>query len=318
MLDFTIRLVSSENALSALLSRLEASPALALDIETVNWWNRAAERIALIQLAFREGPNLRVAVIDALADFDLEPLRAPLELSTATKAIHNAAYDAVRLSRHLRIHTSPVHDTMMAARRGGERRYSLQSQAQTHIGVQLDKSGQRADWSLRPLPVKQLRYAALDAVCTLLLYENQIERGLGGRYQTRSVEQGHQSLLPLSEAPAHAHMEDVTPTEAVVADVGTLAAEGLTRAAFALLGVVTELSGRYSPERLAASAGSERVGLAGWIIDRTIGPETDIDEETAKLEIAELCERELIKITAGRRMEATDSGARLWQQVKPS
>jgi len=318
MLDFTLRLVNSENALAALVPRLETAPAIALDIETVNWWNREAERIALIQLAFREGRHLRVAVIDALADFDLEPLlRAPLELGMTMKAIHNAAYDAPRLSRHLRIHASPIHDTMLAARRSGEKRYSLQAQAQAHLGIRLDKSEQRGDWSLRPLPMKQLRYAALDAACTLLLYDNQIERGLGGSYRPRSEEQLQQSSLPLGEAPAQATAGrgNIPPA---MAGVPTSAAEGLSGSALALLGVVTEMSGRYSPERLAVSAGSERVGLAGWIIDKVVGAETDIDEETAKLVIVELCERRLIEITAERRMEATESGTRLWHQVKPS
>ena len=91
MPDFTIRLINGEDALAALVQRLEVSPALALDIETVNWWNREAERVALIQLAFRESARLRVAVINALADFDLAPLRAPLELSGVTKAVHNIA-----------------------------------------------------------------------------------------------------------------------------------------------------------------------------------------------------------------------------------
>jgi 3'-5' exonuclease len=314
MLDFTIRLVNSEAALAALVARLEAPPAIALDIETVKWWDRQAERVALIQLAFREGRDLRVAIIDALADFDLTLLRAPLELSTATKAIHNAAYDAVRLSRHYRIHPSPIHDTMLVARRNGEKRYSLQAQAQTHLGIQLDKSEQRADWGLRPLPMKQLRYAALDAACTLLLYENQIERGLGGSYHPRDRERLQQNSLPLREAATH--ISPISDIPAVA--VGASSAEGLNASALALLGVVTELNGRYSPERLAASAGGERVGLAGWIIDQAIGTETDIDEETAKLEIAGLCERGLIKITVARRMEATEAGARLWQQVKPS
>jgi len=49
---------------------LEASPTLALDIKTFNLWNREAERVAIIQLAFREGGYLCVAVVDALADFD--------------------------------------------------------------------------------------------------------------------------------------------------------------------------------------------------------------------------------------------------------
>ena len=53
-----------------------------------------------------------------------------------TKPIHNAAYDAVRLSHHFRIYASPIHDTMLAARRRGEKRYSLRAQAQPHIGGQ--------------------------------------------------------------------------------------------------------------------------------------------------------------------------------------
>ena len=82
--------------------------------------------------------------------------------------------------------------------------------------------------------------------------------------------------------------------------------------------VVTELAGRYSPERLAASAGSERVGLAGWIIDRALGAEAELDEETARAEIAELCARGLARVGEGRRLEATEAGASLWREIKPA
>src|ERR1044072_9289614 len=196
MLDFSIKLISSRQDLTSLAARLNSVSALALDIETVNWWDRQVERVSLVQLAFREGPQLRVAVIDTIAEIDLDHLRSPLVLDTVTKAIHNAAYDAVRLSRHFRIHTSPIHDTMLAARRSGEKRYSLQAQAQARLRVQLDKSEQRGDWSRRPLTVKQLRYAALDAVCTLLLYEDQIARGLSASYQLREMGQSPQTSLP--------------------------------------------------------------------------------------------------------------------------
>lgn len=258
--------------------------------------------------------KLRVAVIDVLAGCEMETLCPALERSTVTKAIHNASYDAVRLSRHFHIDTSPIHDTMLAARRSGEKRYSLKAQAQSHLGIQLDKSAQRGDWSRRPLTTQQLSYAALDAVCTLLLYEDQIGRGLLGSYQPRGKAQRLQTSLPLSD--------DSTPIPGLreipkVADSEATAGEALPAPAMALLGVVTELAGRYSPERLAISAGSERVGLAGWIIDHAVGPETDIDEDTAKLELAELCERGLITINAARRLEATEAGARLWTQLKP-
>lgn len=315
MLDFNIKLINSPQALSSLAARLEVAPALALDIETVNWWDRQVERVSLIQLAFREGGRLRVAVIDALAGLDLDHLRPGLESSPITKAIHNAAYDAVRLSRHYRIHTSPIHDTMLAARRSGEKRYSLQAQAQAHLKLQLDKSEQRGDWSQRPLSLKQLRYAALDAACTLLLYENQKARGLSANYQLREVAQSTQTSLPLSEA------EHPLPDLAGVANAAKVEAsttEELNAPVRALLGVVTELNGRYSPERLAVSADMERVGLAGWVIDRVLGSEADLDEETARLGIAELIERGLVSLNAARRLEATESGTRLWARLKPA
>jgi len=144
MPDFNIKLVSSQQDLVSLTARLDTASAIAIDIETVNWWDRRIERVALVQVAFRENHQLRVAIVDALAKLDLEPLRPHLEHSTVMKVMHNAAYDAVHLANHFRIHTSPIHDTMLAARRGGEKRYSLQAQAQTHLRVHLevvDKSG---------------------------------------------------------------------------------------------------------------------------------------------------------------------------------
>jgi hypothetical protein len=314
MLDFSIKLISRPHDLTVLVARLDVVPALALDIETINWWDRQVERVALIQLAFREGIHLRVAVIDALAGLSLDHLRPCLESNLVTKAIHNAAYDAVRLSRHYRIHTSPIHDSMLAARRSGEKRYSLQAQAQAHLGFQLDKSEQRGDWAQRPLTLKQLRYAALDAVCTLLLYEHQIARGLSASYQLRETAQSTQTSLPLSDAARPAPGLEEKPE---VAGAQAFPADALDAPTLAVLGVVTELTGRYSPERLAVSADSARVGLSGWIIDRVLGRETDIDEDTARLGIAELIERGLVTLNAARRLEATKSGARLWTQLKP-
>ncbi|MDQ3802916.1 MAG: ribonuclease D [Acidobacteriota bacterium] len=315
MLDFSIKLVTGPRELDSLAARLESAPALALDLETADWWDRRAERVALVQLAFREGRRLRVAVVDALAGLDLGRLRTPLELGAVTKAIHNAAYDAERLSRHFRIRAAPIHDTMLAARRGGEKRCSLQAQAEAHLGIRLDKGEQRGDWGRRPLTAGQLRYAALDAACTLLLYEDQMARGLSAGYRPREEGRSRQTSLPLGDASRATPDPGERPR---VVGGGAPAAEGLHAPAIALLGVVTELAGRYSPERLAVSAGSERVGLMGWIIDRALGAEADLDEDTARVEIAELCERGLARLDAGRRLEATEAGARLWREVKPA
>ncbi len=310
MLNHMVEFINDESALTAAVERINNAPAMALDIETVNWWDRETERISLVQLAYREDDKTRVAVVDLLAGLDPESLRHPLELSLKIKAIHNASYDAVRLARHLRISTSPIHDTMLAARRSGERRCSLQAQVETHLGLRLDKTEQRGDWSRRPLSEEQLRYASLDAACTLLLYELQITRGLRGDYQLRTEVEKTQVSLPLAEGGLQINFSERVAAEPTY----TTADPGLS--GLVLLGIITELSGRYSPEQLVASVGSERIGLAGWIIDRALGFDEAIDEANARQEIATLCECGLVRLSPSRRLEATNAGAKFWQDHK--
>ena len=309
--DFTLKFVKDARALQRLSDTLTALPAFALDIETADWWNRHRERIAIIQIAFRAEGRVRVIIIDALAGFDLEPLRLSLAQSSALKIIHNAGFDATRLEKHYGFNVAPIFDTMLAARRSGERKYSLKAQAETYLDLQLDKSARGSDWSRRPLDVRQLHYAALDPYATLLLYENQRDRNLTGEYRSRPAIESAQSLLPLNESPP-------SPVEPLAAQISPLADEAspptaLAEEAVALLGIITELPTRYSPGALAASVGVERVGLAGWIIDRRLGADAEPDEETVKLAIADLCENKLVRITDTRRLEATETGAQLWR-----
>src|SRR5438105_1521077 len=211
-LDYRISFINDQPRLLAFCEGLGSVPALALDIETVNWWSPHSEHVALIQLAYRAGGELRVAVVDALAPLDPAILRRPLELNSTTKVIHNAAFDAVRLARHYKISAAPIHDTMLAARRGGEKRYSLKAQAEKHLNLPLDKGARQSDWGLRPLYPKQLSYAALDAVAALLLYEHQVNRGLKGDYRLRAGDADEQVALPLSSPFPHAsQVGEATP-----------------------------------------------------------------------------------------------------------
>ncbi len=317
--NYRIAFINNQDRLAALCESLAPVSALALDIETVNWWNQQHERVALLQLAYRERRELRVAVIDTLARLDLSVLRPALESNLATKAIHNAAFDATRLARHFEIVTTPIFDTMLAARRNGERRYSLQAQASQHLNLPLDKRTQTSDWGLRPLSPTQLDYAARDAAATLMLYEHQRGRSLRGEYHVRAGVSSTQTALPLiASLPGKRTLKK----ERVAAETRpmqeSMSAEDtpLSVASLALLGIITELPSRYSPEQLAVSLGDERVGLAGWIIDRMLGTETDVDEAEAKMLIADLHQRKLIAITPTRRMEASAAGGKLWQQHK--
>ena len=298
------------------------TPAFALDIETIDWWNRHQERIALIQIAFRFNGQPKVAVIDTLVGLDLEPLRAPLEQSSILKIIHNAGFDATRLSKHYDFHVTPIHDTMLAARRAGERKYSLQAQTAIHLKLTLEKSARQSDWSRRPLNNRQLYYAALDSYSTLLLYENQTARNLNGEYRLKTVvDSSQQVMLPLEDSPSvKPNKLSLSSKENTVEETGSMLSglpeKELYAVAASILGIVAELPSRYGPEQLSVSLGAERVGLAGWIVDNRLGRDAELDEETVKITIADLCERGLLRMTETRRLEATEAGMQVWRQLK--
>lgn len=316
MSDYSVELVNDQTRLSRLIDRLVSTSVIALDIETVNWWNRHQEQIALIQIAFRSGRQPKVAIVDTLAKLDVTPLRVPLEQNTVTKVIHNAVFDATRLNNHYQFKVAPIYDTMIAARRSGEKRYSLKAQAASHLNLHLDKAGQQSDWSRRPLRTIQIHYAALDAVAALLLYENQISRKLDGSFQLKEKVSSQQATLPLIDSQETNILPGRHDGEYISEEKSFAVQNDLPPAQIALLGIITELPSRYHPDQLSVSVGSERIGLAGWIIDRILGREADLDETTAKLEIAGLCEQNLVRITATRRLEATEKGTLLWNRLK--
>lgn len=245
---------------------------------------------------------------------DLNALNLPLNHSSVVKIIHNAGFDATRLSKHYNFNPNPIFDTMLAARRNGDRKYSLKAQAEIHLNLHLDKRTQTSDWSLRPLKYQQLYYAALDPYATLLLCENQLQRGLEGIYRLKPPVSSTQNLLPLDNSTTLFNTSDVNvPTK--VEDSSSKCE--LSEEAVALLGIITEMPTRYSPASLAASVGSEeRVGIMGWIIDKRLGADAEPDDEAVKLAINNLCDRGFVEITETRRLKATETGESLWQSVK--
>ncbi len=319
MADYNIEIINNQSKLANLVAHLAAASVFAIDIETVDWWNRHQERIALIQLAFRTQRGIKVVVIDALGELDLKTLGAPLESTSTTKIIHNAAFDATRLFNHYQFKVAPIHDTMLAARRNGEKTCSLQAQAAVHLNLHLDKGAQRSDWSRRPLDLKQISYAALDAYAALQLYQHQIKKNLNGAYRLKDSS-SVQGQLPLGDSPEPVRLpitQEVPAREQNNISLETdFCIMDLPASLTALLGIISELPTRYGPDQLAVSVGSDRVGLAGWIVDRTLGKDSDFDEGTARLVIADLLERKLVKMTDTRRLEATPEGNDLWRKLK--
>ena len=148
--------IESTEALDSWVSGLDGGP-LALDTEADSF-HHYREKVCLVQLSAQG----RHALIDPLASIDFTPIAATLSSSAVRKLLHGADYDVRLLSRDFGLVVSGLADTMIAARLAGEPAYGLAALLEKYLGVALDKSHQRADWSRRPLPAAMRDYAVAD------------------------------------------------------------------------------------------------------------------------------------------------------------
>ncbi len=152
-------LVADARALDALLAELAAHPSddVALDTEADSF-HHYFEKVCLLQLA----RNGTAWLVDPLARLDLVPLFGAL--STRRLLLHGADYDLRLLSRGHGFTPRALFDTMLAAQLLGEKEIGLAALLSSRLGVTLDKSSQRADWSRRPLSPTLVHYAASDVL----------------------------------------------------------------------------------------------------------------------------------------------------------
>src|SRR5439155_3322668 len=73
-----------------------------------------------------------------------------------------ADYDLRILHRDFGFTISNLIDTSICAQLLGYEAIGLAALLEKHFGLKLDKSHQRADWAMRPLPPAMLEYAATD------------------------------------------------------------------------------------------------------------------------------------------------------------
>ncbi len=159
-----VRLVSDEAELRALCADLHTRPLIALDVETT----LGDHELCLVQIGVPE----YTVIIDARSIVDLGPLAAVLETTAVTKVIHNATFEREVFSQ-LGISILGVVDTVVVSRRVRGRQpegHSLAAASRRELGLRLDKSQQKSDWTRRPLTSAQLDYAALDAEVLLDLH----------------------------------------------------------------------------------------------------------------------------------------------------
>lgn len=173
--DFTY--INDAESLRWLAVDLSQEALIALDTES-NSLYAYRERVCLVQLSTRHADY----IIDPFAVEDLSPLGVILSDPNIKKVLHAAEYDLVTLKRDYGFTVSNLFDTMLAARLLGIGEFGLAALIERYFGVQLDKSHQRDNWGVRPLPSDSLRYAQMDThyLPTLhdMLYDELQAKGL--------------------------------------------------------------------------------------------------------------------------------------------
>lgn len=147
--------------------------AVALDVEA-NGLFAYRPKLCAMQVAWREGSDIFVAVIDSLAAAP-DPLSAMLSEGGPVKVLHDLAFDA-RLLEESSLPLGNVRDTSIAARLLGYTSAGLAALVEAELGVKLDKRYQQHDWSERPFKPEQIRYLANDVLYLLELDERFAEK----------------------------------------------------------------------------------------------------------------------------------------------
>jgi ribonuclease D len=149
--------IDTQSGVEEALRAVAAQPAFAIDTEADSL-HSYFDKVCLVQISI-PGDDF---IIDPLAPVDLRALGDLLADPERLKVLHGADYDLRILDRDFGFRIGNLIDTMVSAQLAGYEAFGLSALLGKHFGVELDKSHQRADWAMRPLPASMLRYAALD------------------------------------------------------------------------------------------------------------------------------------------------------------
>jgi ribonuclease D len=148
-------LIDQPGQLEPLLAAIDQDSEVVMDTEADNMY-RFRVRVCLLQFYVCG----EVFLVDALAPTDLNPLWS--RLAKKHLVMHGSDFDLRLLSDFCQFRAKSLFDTMLAAQLLGRSRIGLASLIEDNFGVKLDKDGQKANWSRRPITQKLLDYAALD------------------------------------------------------------------------------------------------------------------------------------------------------------
>ena len=149
--------IDTQSEFDAAMKRVGAQPTVAVDTEADSL-HSYFDKVCLIQISI-PGEDL---VIDPLRRLDLSAFGAVLAQRRITKVLHGADYDLRILNRDFGFTISNVIDTMICAQLLGYEAIGLAALLERYFAITLDKTHQRADWAMRPLPKVMLEYASSD------------------------------------------------------------------------------------------------------------------------------------------------------------
>ena len=163
-----IQYIDTPDAVAAFAEMLSEAPWIAVDTEFLRERTYRPE-LCLLQIA-TAGPNGTVACIDPLA-VDIDPVLDVIYQPSILKVLHAAGQD-LEIFYWLRGEVPQnLFDTQVAAPlMGFAEQIGYGNLVSEVLRKELSKSHSRADWSRRPLPPKQLQYAADDVIYLSQMY----------------------------------------------------------------------------------------------------------------------------------------------------
>ena len=158
--------IDTAPALDAALAQWQGRDWLTVDTEFLRI-DTYRPTLCLIQI----GDGRDAWVIDTIAITDLGPLFARLADPATVKVFHAASQDLEIFAQLTGACPAPVFDTQLAAAllgKGDQIGYA--GLVEKELGVVIDKSLARTDWSKRPLSEAQIAYAAADVTHLATIY----------------------------------------------------------------------------------------------------------------------------------------------------
>ena len=191
------KFIDRQQDLDTWIDRVSDIKVIGLDTEFL-WERTYFPKLCLIQIAADDS----IACIDTLALDDLSSVNKMMNVSNVQKIFHAAKQDIEVLQVAGLEAREQIFDTQVAAGLlGMAEQIGYGDLVETLVGIRLEKSQTRTDWTSRPLNVRQLDYAANDVKYLAEMTEIMSEKLLSlGRFDwcledCRRLQQPHRSVL---------------------------------------------------------------------------------------------------------------------------